>query len=867
MLTWFPRTKLNPPRTGDVVVREPLLADLAKAVGSSKLTLISAPAGSGKTTIISNLVERELTMPVIWLSLDESDNDAILFMSALTAAFQALGLANITQIEAGFEGGSAPDLKQQMAVLINDTLDAPAFLLVLDDLHVIHEAAILQAIDFFIEHLSPYSHVLISTRHDPPLSLARLRSRGQLYECRLDALRFGVDETRVLMNEHLELGLADADLARLVQRTDGWVAGLRLIGLSLMKVSNSLRSQRITGIIGDNRYIFELLADEILKQQDADTQKFLLLTSILDELSPKLCNAVTQRADSHRILDMIYRHNLFLRLVDTNTHTYRYHDLFADFLRHQLRVEYADLIPELHLRAAAVDPIPLRKIEHYLAASAWEEAARLIVEVGVKMAESGNRLTVKRWFETLPESVRDHHGWIVYLQGMLAYENGALVEARRYFKLAETRFREVDDREGIPKALVMHYAASPESEHITGFEALVRSLEPFNLSTSHRLYIQLAPAWVHLYNGNRAQAAAYFLASMNLVEKSPELAGMLGFHLIAPILLVFNEVEPLQAAIWRLMSTLENKIHLLKPALLNILAQIALWQGDLPATQKWMAEAQQQWAYLGGVPNLQQSVVVWQEAVMAMLLHDEATLNRMTQAGREKMSETHLAMLRARLDWLKGDIGEARTITREMPDFYDSETNIVAPMYHAGLQALVEMHDGSIEGVEKILLPAIEAQRSRNYYSLFVTDLRVMLAYLYLQKGMEDDALETITPLIDECERANIPGRIAQEGAFALPVMELALQRNLRKAFVSRVLALLRTETASLKIEETGETLTPREVEVLKMIVTGASNQAIAETFTIGVSTVKTHVSNILFKLNVATRNQAAAKARKLPLF
>jgi LuxR family transcriptional regulator, maltose regulon positive regulatory protein len=867
MQTWIPRTKLYPPDTSRVVVRKRLLDELQKAVSTCKLTLISAPAGSGKTTLISNLAQ--LSMPIAWLSLDETDNDPSTFISALAASFQVLDMAYGATVESVFDIGINVDLKHFMAKLVNDTLGAPPFLLVLDDLHVIYEQSILQAIDFFLERLPSSIHVLISTRHDPPLSLARLRAQGQLCELRLEALRFGISETTVLMNEHLELALTDADLQSIIERTDGWVAGLRLIGLSLSQVDNALRSQRITQIIGDNRYIFELLVDEVLKQQDVVIRDFLMMTSILEELSPDVCDAVTNRKDSLPILLNMYRNNLFLRLMDAGTNIYRYHDLFADFLRHQLQIEHPDLIGQLHLRAAAAETIPTRKIYHSLEAAAWDSAAELIIQHGRKMVETGNRLTVQKWIDMLPESVRIQHGWLVYLQGILAYHRADYAQARPLLDQAQTQFRAQGDNEGIAAAIVMHYAASEVAEQIAGLEELLRSLAPFSLSYIQQLYVELAPAWAYLYEGHRARSAKHFLNALQLTHQHPELEGLLGFHIAATIVLAFDDVIPLQFQLQALLTGLENKVNVLKPAILSIMAQIALWQGDPHSARRLINQSYQYWDNLGGVPHLHNGMMVWQEVIVASMLHNELEMERLTHRVHDNMNHAvYLAAFRARNAWLKQDFIEAREIANKIPSYFRPGIDLDAEAYLASVEALIDLNNGSIEQVEKRLQPYIDGQRDVNYYSLFILDLRVILAYCYVQKGMYEEALQCIEPMLVECERANTPGRIAQEGDFAAPLMELAVQHNVRATFAQRVLDMLTTDQSprSIKIEETGDILTPREVEVLRLLVNGATNRDISETFVISIPTVKTHVSRILQKLNVATRTQAAAKARKLSL-
>lgn len=292
-------------------------------------------------------------------------------------------------------------------MLINDILETlpDPFVLVLDDLHLVSEPAVYTALDYLLERLPPQMHLMAATRHDPPLALARLRGRGALAELRLPDLRFTLDEAAAFLNTQ-RLGLSPEDLASLHSRTEGWAVGLRLLADSLNRIpTRSGRSAFITYLAQTDRYVFDFLADEVLSRQSSAVRTFLLETSILPELTPALCQAVTGRADALAILEDLYRRNLFLVAVDDGRWTtddgpqttdlirrpssmvrrlssvvhrpiYRYHALFAEFLRRRLTQEMPERLVELHARAAQAETVPARAIAHYLAAQLWEPAAQ-----------------------------------------------------------------------------------------------------------------------------------------------------------------------------------------------------------------------------------------------------------------------------------------------------------------------------------------------------------------------------------------------------------------------------------------------------------------------------------------------------------
>ncbi|HSR32658.1 MAG TPA: AAA family ATPase, partial [Anaerolineae bacterium] len=435
---WLAETKFSPPLLReDVIPRQRLLDDLHSRLESHSLTLLSAPAGYGKTTLLAALPPTYPESSMAWLSLDEEDNDPVRFLAALIAAFQRLDptcCATAQSLLASriYQGTG---LRHVVSVLINDVLETltEPFALILDDLHRITEPSIFVALDYLLEHRPPPLHLGVATRVDPPLALARLRARGELTEMRLAELRFSEEEASAFLNDRLHLGLSAADLALLLSRTEGWAVGLRLLASSIDRVpSIQDRKLLIRYLAKTDRNVFDFLAVEVFKSQEAEIRDFLLETAILPELTPKLCQAVTRRADADTMLEELYRRNLFLVQVSpsqgqtsselgavhfdqprrkTNSPQpetrYRYHDLFAEFLRHKLGQEWPDRVPDLHLGAAQAESDPARAVGHYLAAAQWLEAADLIEQVGTEMFARGYLDTLSRWIDALPASVRE----------------------------------------------------------------------------------------------------------------------------------------------------------------------------------------------------------------------------------------------------------------------------------------------------------------------------------------------------------------------------------------------------------------------------------------------------------------------------
>jgi LuxR family maltose regulon positive regulatory protein len=387
MATPLLSTKLYipPPRPRDRVVSRPHLTQwLDEGLRQGhRLTLISAPAGFGKTTLLSEWIQH-IIRPVAWLSLDEGDNDPARFLAYLIAALQNIE-ANVGEgVLGALQSPQLPSLEALLAALINQINAIPDDLaLVLDDYHLIEAQPVHDALAFLLEHLPGNMHLIVATRSDPPWHMARFRGRGQLAELRSDDLRFTPDEVTELFDQVMGLELSVDDVAALTSRTEGWIAGLQMAALALQATvsSQGRDAERIASFIqaftGSDRYILDYLVEEVLNRRPQGTKDFLLQTSILDRLSGPLCNAVrfgwakshsgasrdqrdggtscrnTARNDSQTLLESLEAANLFIVPLDNERCWYRYHHLFADLLRVRLKAEHPDLVPTLHQRAAA----------------------------------------------------------------------------------------------------------------------------------------------------------------------------------------------------------------------------------------------------------------------------------------------------------------------------------------------------------------------------------------------------------------------------------------------------------------------------------------------------------------------------------
>ena len=372
-----------------------------------KLILVSAPAGFGKTTLLVKWAAA-CGASVAWLSLDDSDNDPARFTNYLQAALRAAGV-DLEEHTPG-EGWASGSLDTFLTALLNQITAGPGqIVLVLDDYHLITAETVHDAVGFLLDHMPARMHIAIATRADPPLPVARLRGRGQLCEIRLSDLRFTPDETMAFLGEVMGLALSDTDITALATRTEGWIAGLQMAGLSLQGRDNA--SQFIADFAGSNRYILDYLLEEVLDREPEHVQTFLLRTSILERLCVPLCDAVLGIAapsfyDSRSILEHIEHANLFLVPLDEHREWYRYHRLFSDLLQQRLAQTETDTIPELHRRASRwfeENGWVSAAIEHALVAEETERAADVIEENAQATLMRGEIATFLRWADALPD--------------------------------------------------------------------------------------------------------------------------------------------------------------------------------------------------------------------------------------------------------------------------------------------------------------------------------------------------------------------------------------------------------------------------------------------------------------------------------
>jgi LuxR family maltose regulon positive regulatory protein len=924
--TWLVETKFHPPwLSNDVIPRPRLLNALRRSLAAHPLTLLSAPAGYGKTTLLAALSQEgdrkalreddEMAgialspSHIAWLSLDEEDNDPVRCLTALIVALQHLNPACGASAQSLLTGGAGLGLEvwRVMSVLINDiqdTLSTP-FALIMDDLHLISEPAIYAALDYLLEHMPPQMHLVVATRIDPPLALARLRARGQLRELRLAELRFTNEEATTFLNDHQDLELSPDELAALQSRAEGWAVGLRLLAESLGRIpTGSDRQAFIEYLAQSNRHVFDFLAEEVLDQQAPELRAFLLQTAILSVLTPGLCQVVSGREDAASLLEELYRRNLFLVQVSPFAEQtdsvwrvpnyeqpqlktegrkpgvqYRYHDLFAGFLRQRLQQEMPEQLPELYLRAARAESDPSQAIGHYLAIERWQEAAEVIEQFSPALLAQGYYDTLIRWTNALPASVRNSHPRLLHYLGSCAFWRGAWEQAQWLLERALQDFEANGDDAGQGEVLanLATIATWPQSDVQRGSalfdQALEHSAPPYA-----RFQALLGRASLRLVWGDWTQAERDFKAAMDLVQDSGplDMLQLLTLPSLDPgFAFLPGGLAYLEGIVRKARAQVGDEVSPLRLIADEMRTILHLFRGQLAEAIRAGQSALALRERLGGHPFLgidaalflMIAYTAWGDYAAAEPLFDVLFLG-VDQTIQPGTDMAVFLFVTGRVRSLQGHYDEAREIYAQMRTIKDPQREIpAARICRAWMQSLLETAEGHYKLAEQALRqPEVLEQKDR--YSTISGSTHLMLARLYLQQNRRQEALAELAPALAYYEELGIPLTFLLEGQSILPLLHLAVEQGVHARYAAYLLELLSAgdKPRRLRVPQTGEMLTPREIEILRLIVAGHSNRAIAEQLVISEWTVKSHITKIYRKLEVASRTQAVARARELGL-
>lgn len=863
-------TKLGIPSLRPVLVpRQRLIQRLNEGI-QGKLTLISAPAGYGKTTLAVEWL-RETQRAVIWLSLEEADNDPARFLSYFMEGLQEIDERIGKETRRLLQVPQLPSQELLATTLLNElTAIDSGFILVIDDYHVIQTLSIHQLINFILEHQPGQMHIVLLTREDPPLPLPRLRVGGQMTEVRQDDLRFTDFETGEFLEDVMGLKISKSDIAALERHTEGWIAGLQLAALSL-RVSPDAHAF-VQSFTGSNRYVLDYLFEEVFQQQPPEVQNFLLTTSVLDKLTASLCNALSGRNDGQAQLEALEKVNLFIVPLDPSRRWYRYHRLFADLLRHQLRKTGEISETKLHQGASHwywENHFPAEAVTHAMQAKDWELAAYQVWSSSDEILKRGEAATLVSWCAKLPEETLASH-----LGLSLNYAWALMLTSQ--FNAARSILDQVDQHARDEPAISGEIAAAraylaqslgdiPRMVELS--QQALASLPPENLNGRSLVALNLGIAYWHIGRLDEAQRA---------LDEALPACRQTG-----------NTYGEIMASLF-IARTLAVRGHLRRAGVM--LEELAQAHGDIPANP---------------LVHLDLGILYyeWNDLERADR-HLQQALESSRTGGNTEF-EVGAYLLLARLHLAQGDLAG---VIRELEQARHLERSSPLPLRthnrRLDLQAFIALWEGDLEAAGKLvseLSPDIDAHPF--YRFLGLTSVRYALACgdkvgaahtldSAIQRARENDwsygliaamalkalaeptpkqALETLSAVLDLAQPHGFIRTFVEAGPQLVPLLQQAAQHGVSPGYVGEILSAFPAKTTpKRKMVVSGdlilEPLSEREMEVLRLMAAGLSNRQIARKLVLSLGTVKTHLHNIYGKLEARNRPQAVDRARELEL-
>jgi len=900
------RTKLFIPPPHPDRVERPLLFARLDAGLRARLVLVSAPAGFGKTTLLSTWISLR-QVAAAWVALDRRDNDPTRFWSYFLAALQTRQPDLGRSAQAMLQTPQPPPLEAILTSVLNEISLLPgAILLVLDDYHTIENPDIHQGIAFLLEHASAQLHLLIASRSEPPLPLPALRVRRELVELGPDDLRFSHDEAAAFLSRVMKLDVSSADINLLEQETEGWIAGLQLAALSL-QTSEDI-SSFIHSFSGSHHYVFDYLAQEVLQQQPVEIQEFLLQSSILDNLSGSTCDAVLGRMRSQLILEQLEHAHLFLVPLDQQRSWYRYHHLFSEFLRTRLQQLYPrEQINALRLRASTwydQQGHYLEAIEQALDAEDTALSTDLIVQNIDTIFANSELTSLLGWIDRLPADIFEELHAMSITAAWAYHSTGRHNTAQHYLDLAETALgvkadgSEASRQSPVPVRLALAEIiciraslafVDVDLEAVEAYSKLAREYLDgteipgyYQNAGSLLAVIEFNQALVSEYSGDIPGAVRSFEETKRLSQlwKNPHLLALSNSHL-AHLLVIQGKLR--QAAQLYQAAIKEAEAIGSRPSLMSGMVRVGLgnilyeWN-ELDQARRYLEEGIElgkQWANIEttipGYVGLARFFFSSGNPEHALFLLEDIT--RVVESMYAPLITNLIAAERAWLLLKLGEKGEAQAWIEGNLErvggfiHYMQEEDVV---YLARLLTALNRHQEALQLSDRLLEPVETGGRTGRLVEVLV--IRALAFYGLGETAPALDALQRSLNLAEPegYQRifmdagANMKGLLALVEGNSTGYAKKLLSSFGKLAQPSLAPARRTPEPTPPESEVPIEALSERELEVLRLIAQGYSNQQIADQLYISLNTTKTHVKNILGRLQVENRTQAAARAHEL---
>jgi len=901
------KTKLTiPPLRADLVSRPRLLKKLNEGA-NKKLFLLSTPPGFGKTTLLSEWIHKK-KLPAAWFSIDERDNDPISFLTYMIAALQTLDKNWGQPVLELIQSPQLPSFESMIITLINSITPTPKnFALVLDDYHLIQSPSIHDMLGLFLDALPAKMHMILATRSDPPLPLSRIRTQNQLTELRTGDLSFTSDETTQYFKDKLNVDLSIEDIALLESRTEGWITGLQLAAISMHGRKDL--STFVAKFSGDNRYIVDYLMEEVLHRQPENIQDFLLQTSILDPLSGPLCDAVTEQKNSQQMLNMLEKSNLFIFSLDNERKWFRYHRLFADSLSQRFQHKHGEIVPELHRRACDwydEHAMKFEAVDHALAAHDYDRAAFLLEDIAETVWDRGQQVKLAQWFGHLPERLISKRPQLCVFYARSLIMSGRQKEAEQCLTSAEkildssseevveilpdgTRFQHVFNREEMlgkisaVRTLMAMYRGDVANVIEHAYHALILLSEE-NLTWRSVVETMLGMAHGWAGDGDMEKAEKAFSSAISIIKKT----GNTSFYLFAGLSLagIFTYLgrmhdaenlcrQLLKAAEDAGMSKTGNAASLCS-ILGGILCERDDLEAGIPMIKKGLelAKLSHDLIALQGIRlNWIRVLILIKDFPKALRFIDEIIKDSKKIDLPPWMGHI-VAAYQARI-WI--ELGHTDLLTQwieERKISIEDKLSCRNEPEHIVLARILIAQDRPEEAdrfLDRLIKNAQEGHRI-----VSVMEMRLVRVKALYDQAKIDETIQELKRALALGEKAGFIHVFTMEGKMIARLLAKVLEDNKRAKsdqdtpystkYTNKILAAFEGAKSQQKVAGIDESLSEREIEVLKLIATGLTNQEIAEKLFISLNTVRTHTKNINSKLNVHSRTQAIARAKKLGL-
>ena len=884
------KTKLRVPPVRSGWISRPRLEKRLDEGFERKLTLLSAPAGFGKTTLLVGWID-DHKIPAAWFSVDKSDNDPLHFLTCVILGLQTLEPSIGKPAQKMLQSPQPPPIESILINLLNDVSRiSNDMVLVFDDYHLIEARPIHDMIAFWLENLPNQLHMIIATRSDPPLPMARVRSQNLLTELRAADLGFTVDETASLFNQTLNVQLSGPDIQLLETRTEGWAAGLQLAALSLEGRTDP--SDFIRGFKGDNRYIADYLTEEVLSRQPEHLRNFLLQTSILGRLCGPLCDAVTDQKNSRQVLTALEKANLFVVPLDDERYWYRYHHLFGDLLEQRLRMNQGDRVPDLHRRASrwfAQNDFKNQAVDHALAAKDYVRAAQLMEEIAEFDWDRTRESRLLGWFKKMPDEHLDTNPKLGIFYARELFKSGYLEEAEKRLHTAD-QMLESTSISDLNKAGLLGRISVIRAYISTRTDNLSRTI------TFSKQALKLLPVRDLNWRSVAATMLGFGYGSDKLVEaqqafseamKISQAAGNIYYHIFAGSCLgsvmakrgKFKEARDFSRQLLSL--AIEHGIEQtgIAGSLYANLGMILCEWNDFDEGIRLLKKGIE-------LSELGRDPVILASCQLGLL---RASMYRMDIAGALKLMEdineragnfvlppwitNAISALNVFFLLGSGNLNAALQWARERGLSIDDRPDGSQEVEYLAL-AHILIAQNKLDEADHLLQRLIKNAGAGDRVYMMI-EMRLCRVLIFTLKADKAAALAELKSALSLAEPGGLIMMFVSKGKPVANLLEEIVAVKKRDhdvnragfslSYAQKILSTFKM-AAPPKIEGLMDPISEREIEVLHLIAAGLSNREIAEKLFISLNTVKTHTKNINSKLDVNNRTRAVARAKELGL-